>query len=906
MTRSLKAQLSLYIQLQLILSRTYITANWKFELPSPEDIDQKVATKKSLIKRISQCLFLLISFGREMQLTPNEKSREFFEETKNFLNDLRNRVDFSKNNLKFETRVILHETKLCNLILDSFFENSNSLHCLPFDKMEKNVMNRRQYQHPSVNSSFNINFSMKIVHDLKQSTQKEQLNLTLYTFFSKHANNLNRINSIKSVDISSPLTNVETMNFTNVPCPNVIDGQHAVIRFAVYAWFYPESAECEGFILPYKRKRPFYNGFFYLVDLVNEKNGNSNNNNNKKSFRIDLKDSSLQEDIKDENGYMQRDKTTHIHIDLVLKDFSFNDEKIHFEPTFFSQQIRNAEIETMKSMTNRHYEYLEKAKPIRDDLRKMHVPRWPVNMHDILIPASFFLLDLPENKPPTNMLEIALDLNDMNMKTFIQIVSNQFNVDKKKTSTTEEIDPCFHMACLVAFKAVCLFSNASDYTPDIKYIEKEAEVKGVERFMDGLFTFAVDCEDSAKMILATFFSWCEMDLTDAFKKKKNNPNSNDDDVDDDNDDDNNNNDNEKNEALYWFQKVLKLFVCVFVDGSAFSSSGSKTNEHANKNDYEGDDDDNKNSENKICHAWVMLFPKYIVSTKWSSNEKYDHQFFLWEKSLFPWILEGTSDSDPCPKPRWEICDPKDKEKVKRQAKKKEETTKNVFGNYKFLRKNFTTPGKCLIINKKKKENGEDHYYSEQFYDYANEFKIPYYAFRNGNAGITFEVSSKISNTNTYGIKLEEMIYNPENVQLSIALKLENANELKIAMDTISQQWPIYFPDITKSSPTLLKSLFDLQKIYPVKTKKNDNNRSIDECEKNIIHFVNPSVDIYCKDLLLITKETVECLSSILSSNEFGIYGIKISCYAFQIKVPKTRNEREIINFVKISLFYNEN
>ena len=538
----------------------------------------------------------------------------------------------------------------------------------------------------------------------------------LHVFFSKHMvshNSKTRVKILRQAQQGSEFT----ISFEHMPVPTLINGQYAVLRFYLFASFFPESEEHT--IQPYKRKRPFYNGFIHVSVL---KPG--------ESYLVMMRDSSLA--IID--GRLKRDPSDimTIQVKCIKFETSSNVKLVGH----YSEEEREKQRKTMQSLTNRYYDFIKRASPSLDSISAMHVPRMPCNMHDIILPGAMFVMDMLEDSPPENLLDIALEIQNMTRQEFTEISKRQFS------SRDGRVSPQFYRVCFVAFRVVCLYSHMCEYTADIK-VKGDGQLEEVERFISTFLTQAGDCEDLLCAIVIQYIAWTQQTVSDT------------------------------NSPLYYLIKILRLFLPCAISGSAFSPSAKSRDSPA--------------SDDLICHIWGIAVPWYHFA-KWVNIERESE--YPWEQDLFPWILEGTNDSTPCLKPLFAICESSKKEQVRQEMRMMEEKRNQVeaafpalriFGLYGFF-KNFDDPEPRTVSD---------------FYHMANELWAPYDMLRLGFNATTFELYGDALEKG-YGVSIRKIVYDPQHIIARPVFEY-TSQELEICLETLKQQHPIHIvPDyVTK-------------------------------------------------------------------------------------------------------------
>lgn len=355
-----------------------------------------------------------------------------------------------------------------------------------------------------------------VVQQARLDTQNEQLDPELRVFFSQHLRPHGALTHVKLLQRCVTGSRY-TVTFDHMPVPIYINGQYAVLRFFLFASFYPISEEHR--LLPYKRKRPFYNGFIHVSELEQGS-----------TYKVSMRDSSLA--VIDRR--LARDSAEEMSLLLKCNRLEWS-PSVKFSSRY-SKSEREKQQKMMDSLVERYYDFITRKEPSLDAIRSMHVPRMPCNMHDILLPGSMFVMDFLEDKPPEKLLDISLDIHNMTRQEFVDICSRQF-----RDSKAQKVSPQFHRACLVAFRVVCIYSHMCEYTADIK-MNKSGQVEEVERFIDIFSTQAGDCEDLLRAIIVQYISWTQQDIPD------------------------------ENSPLYYLVKVLSLFVPCALSGSAYSPS----------------------------------------------------------------------------------------------------------------------------------------------------------------------------------------------------------------------------------------------------------------------------------------------------------------------------------------------
>jgi hypothetical protein len=648
-------------------------------------------------------------------------------------------------------------------------------------------------------SNFTLKMRLRVRHLRQQDTANEQLSPEIHVFFSKHVSPDSR----RSLVIDGNHGAESTIEFV-VPCiSRAIDGQFAVVRFLFYASFNPRAED--GHKQPYTRRRPFYNGFIHLTELANGK-------------RISLKDSCL----KPIDGGLERDPSSHIEIEII----EYSSSGIDFSRRF-DESLRRKEIEMANGLTERIYDFLGRERPRVDVLRKTHVIRWPCNMHDILLPGSFFLMDLPENCPPEELLLHALAMNDMTAKEFCDIVEMQF-------SQSLNLSAQFHRACIVAWRAISTFSYMCEYTADVCYDELRKKLKDVERFVDVFYTLAGDCECSFKAIIAQYHAWCELSLEGA------------------------------SPAVVSFVRILRLFVCTAMIGTAHSAAAS-----ANKQGM--------SDEQLMCHFWGAAVP-WCIFAKWTGVEYTPaHE---WEKQLFPWILEATSDCHPSARPLHELCDVNRVPLVKKELLEYNERRMALSQHYTSLVRELSGIGWSTI--------NRTQAIAEDFYVHINTIWAPYEIMKLGHSSVIFELYER--GHSEYGVPIRVAMYEPERVVAKASLVCL-PEELDLCLETVKQQWPIVMPSpcVAPSVPlldTLARDFFISDADIGTLLQKSSG-------------FVPPYIRFYARHPSVITETLCLTIRTILKNRYLGIFALRYTYLLLELGMKRG----EYAHLVDIRLYY---
>jgi len=309
-------------------------------------------------------------------------------------------------------------------------------------------------------------FTITVEH-ARLDLKKEQMDPELHVFFSKHLLPHHGQQTVLKILPRSMQGSTHEVEFNDMLVPLEINGQYAVLRFFLYASFFPESEERTT--LAYKRTRPFYNGFLHVSMIERGK-----------SYRVYMRDSALA--IIDDK--LTRDDENAMILRVTCNRFEWSpDVKV---VGHYSEREREKQKTIVQSLVQRYYDFVQRENASVDAIRSMHVPRMPCNMYDILLPGAMFVMDLLEDTPPENILDIALDIQNMSRQEFIDISKKQFSPEIKR------ISPQFHRVCFVAFRVVCIYSHMCEYTSDIR-VASSGKLEEVERFIDIFTTQAGDC-----------------------------------------------------------------------------------------------------------------------------------------------------------------------------------------------------------------------------------------------------------------------------------------------------------------------------------------------------------------------------------------------------------------------------
>lgn len=575
--------------------------------------------------------------------------------------------------------------------------------------------------------------------------------------------------------------------------------------------------------LPYKRKRPFYAGYIHLSEL--EKNS---------MFRVYLRDSCL---VTKTTPFSRQDDV-HIELEITVNDIS----PINFTRKY-SDDERDKQVDTITSLTKRYYSFFDSEEPVTDQMRSMHVPRMPCDMNDILLPAALFLMDLPENRPPHVLFDYALDIHDMTKEEFVSACKRQFS-DVHGTKIHQD----FHRACIVAWRTISLVSHMSDYTADIRYLETQKKTEDVERFVDIFYTLAADCEDLAKAIIIQFISWLESPE---------------------------HNDNNTDSAIHFLVSIFKLFACTSMNGSAYSKSAVTSPSMEREID----------PEHLICHFWAVATP-WVIFSKWTGI-KYTPKYAWEESGLFTWILEGTNDCHPCPRPLYTLCDnEQDRQKAQGELSALGRRRVELGRHYQEIAK-LGISGYSTIDP----ENAA----TSDFYHYGSEIWAPYYMFQHGLPVSTFELYDG-DTSQGYGIPIRTFAYHPERIKLKTTFQF-SPEELEICMQTIKQQWPVTFPHQLDEHVKIAHdrdTLYSLERIaedYPAV----DAQQQI----KAGTGFYPPYLRYFVRDPSMITPRLCAVLRAILKERYLGIYGMECRSYAVSLGI----DHKKLAQLIDIRLYF---
>lgn len=787
----------------------------KFQLPeTSHDL-------KSTQKRIHQCAFAL---------TVNHKnghpsSDELFQECQRLLNQKTPPVS-EKQLIDLEERVAL--VVLPERFPTAFGDSKRLLSTIVLQSSSS-----RQSSSSSTTKRFSCTLEIEI--PVLYLSKKEQLDPELRVFFSRHMVADQQANIVKILPIRVA-RNIRFQVSLEFDTPSQVNGHYAVLRFFLYAQFKPQNEDNQ--ILPYTRKRPYYNGHLYVSDL--QQGGR---------YKVSLYDSCLAF----VDGKLARINKPMTDLVVTVQEWNAPHLKI---VNAYSEETREKQRKKMESLLARYYEVIKRARPYLSQIKSMHVPRMPCNMHDILLPGAMFVMDMLENSPPECMLDYALDMNNMKKQDFIEICRTQF------ASTKNYVEPAFNKVLLVACRMVCMFSHACEYAADVKVDIDTDKLEDVERFIDAFSTGAADCEDLAKAIVVLYIAWTQREF-----------------------------DETKEPALYYIVKVMRLFVPCAVTGSAYSPSAKS------RGSFDPDAIDSL-----ICHIYALAVPWHLFH-KWNENGKNNNKggsettatttmIYSWEVDLFPWILEGTSDTCPTLKPLWTLAPPSLAVKVKsemQQTQTKRIQVENYypalrcFGLYSFF-SNFTNDRPKV---------------ASDFYHMITELWAPYDMLRLGYNDTTFEVM--IKGNNEFGLPIQTCIFTPDQVAMKPIFTYSD-DELEICLETLKQQHPVVFPDCLSEQQqqqpdeqpfhnTTTKSfsfLNELFKDFGMTTK------ATNDLFGSTTGYIQPYIRYFVKNIHAITTDAMIALRTILKNKFLGIYGFDYRYYPL---------DKDQISIIEIRLFF---
>ena len=773
---------------------SYITSS--FTLPKT-DSDLSGNDVESLRKRLHQCAFSLVINKKNGEGDESENEK-LYNHTIALLNQL-DSSDASLGNLRKQIAEL--EKMISELVVSS----SNP----PISLFSPSKISARTQHTGRLSLDMDIYVKHLFQEDTTNVKAKQMKNPRIHTFFSAQVTPVDRRKHFQTFSGMNG-THANNVSFRINECANFIDGQFAVLRFTLHGDFETETET--GAPSGYYRHRPFYQGFLFLSEI--KKPGDR--------FTVYLKDACFAFIDKK----LQRDTKTQVILDIVVKDFQLTNSA--FTRTY-DENVRSSHIEKMHQMTRRYYNFLEReGEPAFPEIRKMHVPRWPCNMYDIVLPAAFYLLDLPDNPPPASLFKFALEMHDMTDQEFSSIAKKQFD------SYDHHLDPQFNRVCIVVWRTLCMFTNMCDYVPDVRLSHENGTNEDVERFIDVFYTLAADCEDLAKAIIAQFMAWSEYPLDQALKHSQ---------------------------GLYYFIRVLRLFVCSSMKGSAYGVS-AKESERTDINSL-------------ICHFWSVVIPWHIFA-KWI-NKKYQPTY-PWEKHLTTWVLEGTNDCHPSMRPLEELCENEKIDQVKKEMSQLR-LVKNKLINYAPLLSELSSFGYSVV-----KRDGPS---ISDYYHYANEIWLPYYMLKDGKGSTTFELYLR-DNNGKYGIPISAFAYEPERIEIKSVLDC-SPNELEICLETVKQQWPVVLPgddDIALSIPALER----LQIEFPVDVSQ----------IANASGYCTSYIRYSAKDLKSITSALLDTLRRVLTERVGGIYGLQYRYYRVKLGMD---SQQQYACLIDIRLFF---
>jgi hypothetical protein len=239
---------------------------------------------------------------------------------------------------------------------------------------------------------------------------------------------------------------------------------------------------------------------------------------------------------------------------------------------------------------------------------RLHVPSW---FTTIKIPSVFFLAYFPRKEPDLKFLEYLIESvlrsNGLSVPFFLNTVNEQM-----KDSTKTSYDNSFTMCIKIVASTCTWFANACDYLSD-KSLNDDTE-----RFVLLDFTFAGDCEDSAR---DAYLMW---NIIRQSRKMK---------------------DVEKFRLTYAASLITELYVCGLTTCGASMMSMEEKNA-----------DKMETSENVICHMISTVLPrKFFAEALQRGYADPDAKNFkqrattyesiserLWEDKLPVLIMEGTN------------------------------------------------------------------------------------------------------------------------------------------------------------------------------------------------------------------------------------------------------------------------